>query len=228
MRKIWISLIAMSIAMPSTAVIARKGVYNIAQSDGSTISVIKVGDERSHIYMTTDGIPVYRTDSTEDFHYMTPSGRSDIKAHNADRRDYNELSFLRENITDLSAGQILQSRIRLSQRVKTANATSPHKTSEVVNKGKAKIPVLLVQYADKKFIDSDPLATFERFSKTETKVPASILKTNPTDYSNRSLTYTVHIPSLATAPLTEAMIIGATTRGWERWWHKPASDCPGK
>ncbi|HJE39457.1 MAG: hypothetical protein C7K11_08455 [Candidatus Amulumruptor caecigallinarius] len=165
MRKIWISLIAMSIAMPSTAVIARKGVYNIAQSDGSTISVIKVGDERSHIYMTTDGIPVYRTDSTEDFHYMTPSGRSDIKAHNADRRDYNELSFLRENITDLSAGQILQSRIRLSQRVKTANATSPHKTSEVVNKGKAKIPVLLVQYADKKFIDSDPLATFERFFK---------------------------------------------------------------
>lgn len=100
--------------MPSMAIIARKGVYTVTQSDGSIINVIKIGDERGHTYLTTDGIPVGRINSTEDFHYLTPDGLSDIKAHNANQRNDTELLFIRENMEDLSARRILQTRDRLS------------------------------------------------------------------------------------------------------------------
>ena len=142
-------------------VTARKGTYTITQSDGSTIEVIKIGDERRHIYITTDGIAVGRTSSAADFYYLTTSGLSTLKAHNAGERSHAEQTFLSENAAELSGQQILRS--RASSRVKMQSATPSKKTGEVVNKGQARIPVLLVQYSDKKFIDSNPLSTFEKF-----------------------------------------------------------------
>lgn len=164
MKKIWLSLLALSISLPSMAVTAREGIYTITQSDGSTIEVVKIGDERSHIYLTTDGIPVGRTSSSEDLRYLTTSGLSDVKAHNAGDRSQAELTFLHENAADLSGQLILRS--REAAGAKKAQRTAPSmKSGEVVNKGKARIPVLLVQYPDKKFLDSNPVATFEKFFK---------------------------------------------------------------
>ena len=142
-------------------VTARKGTYTITQSDGSTIEVIKIGDERRHIYITTDGIAVGRTSSAADFYYLTTSGLSTLKAHNAGERSHAEQTFLSENAAELSGQQILRS--RASSRVKMQSATPSKKTGEVVNKGQARIPVLLVQYSDKKFLDSNPRSTFEKF-----------------------------------------------------------------
>lgn len=161
MKKTLLSLIALSLALPSMGVTARKGTYTITQSDGSTIEVIKIGDERRHIYITTDGIAVGRTSSAADFYYLTTSGLSTLKAHNAGERSHAEQTFLSENAAELSGQQILRS--RASSRVKMQSATTLKKTGEVVNKGQARIPVLLVQYSDKKFIDSNPLSTFEKF-----------------------------------------------------------------
>lgn len=161
MKKTLLPLIALSLALPSMGVTARKGTYTITQSDGSTIEVIKIGDERRHIYITTDGIAVGRTSSAADFYYLTTSGLSTLKAHNAGERSHAEQTFLSENAAELSGQQILRS--RASSRVKMQSATPSKKTGEVVNKGQARIPVLLVQYSDKKFIDSNPLSTFEKF-----------------------------------------------------------------
>lgn len=161
MKKTLLPLIALSLALPSMGVTARKGIYTITQSDGSTIEVIKIGDERRHIYITTDGIAVGRTSSAADFYYLTTSGLSTLKAHNAGERSHAEQTFLSENEAELSGQQILRS--RASSRVKMQSATPSKKTGEVVNKGQARIPVLLVQYSDKKFLDSNPRSTFEKF-----------------------------------------------------------------
>lgn len=161
MKKTLLPLLALSLALPSMGVTARKGIYTITQSDGSTIEVIKIGDERRHIYLTTDGIPVGRTSSAADFYYLTTSGLSTLKAHNAGERSHAEQTFLSENAAELSGQQILRS--RASSRVKMQSATPLKKTGEVVNKGQARIPVLLVQYSDKKFLDSNPRSTFEKF-----------------------------------------------------------------
>ncbi len=161
MKKTLLPLIALSLALPSMGVTARKGTYTITQSDGSTIEVIKIGDERRHIYITTDGIAVGRTSSAADFYYLTTSGLSTLKAHNAGERSHAEQTFLSENAAELSGQQILRS--RASSRVKMQSATPSKKTGEVVNKGQARIPVLLVQYSDKKFLDSNPRSTFEKF-----------------------------------------------------------------
>lgn len=163
MKKTFLSLLAISLALPTMAVIARKGTYTITQSDGNTIEVIKIGDERSHIYITTDGIPVGRTDSSQDFHYLTPSGLSSIKAHDKADRTAAEESFLKDNAQNLSGEKILRSRASASRKMSASSM--PKRTGEVVNKGKARIPVLLVQYTDKKFLDSNPLSTFEKFFK---------------------------------------------------------------
>lgn len=165
MKKTLLPLLALSLALPSIGVTARKGTYTITQSDGSTIEVIKIGDERRHIYLTTDGIPVGRTSSAADFLYLTTSGLSTFKAHNAGERSHAEQTFLCENAAELSGQKILRS--RASSRVKMQSATPSKKTGEVVNKGQARIPVLLVQYSDKKFIDSNPLSTFEKFFRDE-------------------------------------------------------------
>lgn len=163
MKKTFLSLLAISLALPTMAVIARKGTYTITQSDGNTIEVIKIGDERSHIYITTDGVPVGRTDSSQDFHYLTPSGLSSIKAHDKADRTAAEESFLKDNSQNLSGEKILRSRASASRKMSASSM--PKRTGEVVNKGKARIPVLLVQYTDKKFLDSNPLSTFEKFFK---------------------------------------------------------------
>lgn len=163
MKKTWLSLIALSIAVTTSAVSARKAVYRIPQSDGSIIEVMKLGDERSHIYITTDGLPVGRTDSSADFCYLTPSGLSDIKTHDRAMRSAAEQQYIQENLADLSSRQVLRS--RSASRLKAAIINRPQKAGEVVNKGKANIPVLLVQFADKKFMDANPMSTFEGFFK---------------------------------------------------------------
>lgn len=164
MKKTWLSLIAISITVTSLAVPARKGLYRITQSDGSVIEVMKLGDERSHVYITTDGLPVGRSDSSEDFRYLTPSGISDIKAHGPAERTDAERLYISENLTELSGQQILRS--RSASGLKAMSKSRAKKAGEVVNKGKANIPVLLVQFSDKKFLDSDPMDTFEHFFKT--------------------------------------------------------------
>lgn len=121
MKKTFLSLLAISLALPTMAVIARKGTYTITQSDGNTIEVIKIGDERSHIYITTDGIPVGRTDSSQDFHYLTPSGLSSIKAHDKADRTAAEESFLKDNAQNLSGEKILRSRASASRKMSASS-----------------------------------------------------------------------------------------------------------
>lgn len=50
-------IVALASAFVANAVPARRGLFDLAQPDGSTVKVQLVGDEYSHYYLTEDGVP---------------------------------------------------------------------------------------------------------------------------------------------------------------------------
>ena len=73
------------------AVPAKPGYYTFTQSDGTQITVQKVGDEFFHLYITQDGLPV-DMDERGDLHYVTPQGVSSVLAHDPSGRTADEFS----------------------------------------------------------------------------------------------------------------------------------------
>lgn len=89
--------LGLSLAM--MAVPAKQGIRTFIQSDGTTISLALIGDERFHTFVTTDGLPVERT-GNGDFKYVTAEGISDVTAHNLGARTEVEAAFLAETPTN--------------------------------------------------------------------------------------------------------------------------------
>lgn len=152
MKKVFTTIIALSsIWLCAHAIPARKAPTTFIQSDGTQITVTKTGDEFAHCYTTIDGIALTRA-ANGDFLYRT----STMIAHNASERSASETSFIaaqKEAIT----GTAVRNKIRaLSTRRKSVMMKS-----QVPHSGTPKVPILLVQYSDVKFKDTDPKASFE-------------------------------------------------------------------
>ena len=62
---------AMAIAQGATAMPANPKPYKIKQADGTTITIIRRGDERGHITVTADGHPLWYNNTTGNYEYAT-------------------------------------------------------------------------------------------------------------------------------------------------------------
>lgn len=143
------------------AVPAKPGRQTITQSDGTVITVERVGDERFHAYVTTDGLTV-EPGVNGDFFYTTAEGITAVRAHNPGQRTSQEASFLRTEAAELTMPKLASKRISNATRLKSAplKAQKP----QVPNIGEAKVPVLLLSFRDKDFIDGENAASaFEDF-----------------------------------------------------------------
>ncbi len=125
------------------AVPAKRGFKTFIQADGKTITLQAVGDEFHHSVITQDGLTVQRADDGQ-FYYRTASGITGQLAHDAASRDAQELTFIAAQGDKLTPGAQLQTRAR------RAPAT-PRKVGqrEMPTTGTPRIPVLLVNFADK-------------------------------------------------------------------------------
>lgn len=142
------------------AVPAKRGLRTVTQPDGTSISLQLVGDEYFHTYVTTDGLAVSRGDDGC-FYYTTASGISSVKAHNVGSRSDAELQFVAKNADMLAPGSLAAAPAVKTRR--SARRQLPQRVSQVPNTGSPSVPVLLVEYKDIHFKDSDPLTTFETF-----------------------------------------------------------------
>lgn len=147
MRKILLILliIAAGAASRAWAIPAKKGFQSFTQSDGSVIDVQALGDEHFHSLVTTDGLMIVRS-AGGDFHYVGSNAPRQIIAHNRYERTEEELSLLEElgdevRFSAASASAIPQS---ISARVMQAQ-----QTGELPTEGKVKVPIIVVEYADK-------------------------------------------------------------------------------
>lgn len=127
------------------------------QPDGTVLTLTLAGDERFHTHLTSDGLPVMKNDKGF-YCYYTNKGISEIKASNPEVRGAMEAEFVHRNIEVLDYNYLREEsvkNIRGRDNVKLQSSRT-----QVVNKGRPRIPVLLLQYKDKKFKDSDPHKTF--------------------------------------------------------------------
>ncbi|MDO4512261.1 MAG: M6 family metalloprotease domain-containing protein [Bacteroidales bacterium] len=109
-----------------------------------------LGDETYHTYVTDDGL-MLRRGTDGDFYYDTKLRIAPMLAHNADERTIDEVQFIEsqgENLKFASAGAKEMNR-RLAARMNQAM-----KASQVPNSGRVKVPIIVVEYADKAISNS--------------------------------------------------------------------------
>ncbi len=156
MRKNLLLLVAIVTSwVTAMAVPAEGGVRVFSQSDGTTVSLELQGDEWHHSYVTTDGLTVIRN-SKGDFVYRTAHGMSNVLAHNASERTAAEQQFVTANASRMT----LQALFTAEQSARRERAQEARKVAQVPPSGSTRVPVVLVNYQDKKFKDSDPKAVW--------------------------------------------------------------------
>ncbi|MDO4972209.1 MAG: M6 family metalloprotease domain-containing protein [Bacteroidales bacterium] len=147
MKKSFIALCASLLAVGSMFAVPAKPGRTIShtQSDGTTIEVKMVGDEFRHSFVTADGITVALGEDG-DYYYRTALGITEVRAHNVADRSASETTWIANQATNLS--------LSASARQKAKRKAMVQKAPQVPCTGSPRIPILLVQYTDKKMANS--------------------------------------------------------------------------
>lgn len=133
------------------AVPAKRGFLTHTQSDGTTIRVQTLGDEHFHSLATEDGLIIKRN-SDGDFCYASAKGITTTLAHNKTDRTINEVSFIEGMGNALNFSEASSS-TSISRRI-IARVEEAQRASQVPYIGKVKVPIIVVDYADKKVSNS--------------------------------------------------------------------------
>ncbi len=149
----------------SHAVPAYPKPFTMTQPDGSTITLIAVGDEFQHGFTTLDGLTV--VPGADGFvYYSTASGASQVKAHDAANRNNAETAFIDRNRDQLNFGAQITAQTR-QLRASARNKASKVGSTQVPTTGSPRVPIILVEYADKAMANSKD--KFEDHYKTGNK-----------------------------------------------------------
>lgn len=148
MRKAIVLLIALTIASISSvwAVPAKRGFHTFTQSDGTTIRVQTYGDERFHAFVTDDGLMLKRN-ANGDFCYATLESATSIIAHNRRERTMQEVQFVGRMADSL---RFSDATVQVMGANIAARVAQARKASQVPYTGKVRVPVIVVDYPDKK------------------------------------------------------------------------------
>ena len=156
MRKTFIlALMAVMLASAAYAVPVRRTSFTAVQSDGTTLTVTPFGDEFNHGFVTDDGMTVVRG-GNGDYYYRSAEGMTAVLAHDSALRSADEQAFVQAN--QLTPAKVMAVR----KQPKAAGHRAPMKASPICpSLGVNYIPVIMVNYKDRKFKSSDPVATFK-------------------------------------------------------------------
>ena len=129
---------------------AKPEPFTHTQSDGTTVTLVMRGGEFNHSLMTLDGLTVAQ-DENGDYCYTANGSLSTMLAHNQDARGLEEQAF------------VLAYRDMMTLSPSTSR--SPRREGENSNPqvptlGSPRIPIILANYTDVHFIDTDPIPTF--------------------------------------------------------------------
>ncbi|MBQ0070052.1 MAG: M6 family metalloprotease domain-containing protein [Bacteroidales bacterium] len=166
MKKILLSLIAAIVATAVYAVPAIPTPLTFKQSDGSSITVRLVGDERFSTYLTTDGLALERA-VDGDFYYRTATAVSKVRAHNVNARTQAELNYIQANSQQMQLVNLVPANMGGNNTAR--KAPSIKASSDVPQTGSPRIPIVLVQYSDFKMRSSNPVSTFNSQFNTKAK-----------------------------------------------------------
>ena len=151
MKKILMTLVAAATCWSMMLAVPAKPVpFTHVQSDGTTVTLMMGGGEFNHSLMTLDGLTVAR-DMNGDYCYTAGGSLSDVRAHDEGHRSIEETAFITAYRNQMTLGAGVS---RMPRR------SDENATPQVPTLGSPRIPIILVNYFDVKFIDENPVATF--------------------------------------------------------------------
>ncbi len=149
------------------AVPAKPFKRTVTQPDGSTLTLLLLGDETQHYFATADSLPVIEQAGGSIFYATLSMGRicaSPFLAHDAGQRSRQELSFIQQTSRTLQEhlGQRRNQKLALRNQHRLAHIPTKRQTpsnttysfSQTKYTGKKRGLVILVNFADKKFVNS--------------------------------------------------------------------------
>lgn len=182
MKKIFTLTAAVALlATAAYAVPAKQGFNTYIQPDGTTVQLQQCGDEFSHYYLTTDGVPVLQNEAGYFCYASDENGSiaiSGYKAEDPAMRNQDANSYA-SSISIAKFNAAMQTRMleRISAKAARRSARVPAKaesdkslpqnglglfTTNYPRKGKIHSLVFLVQYKDVKFTVSNPSDYYTR------------------------------------------------------------------
>ena len=147
-KKFFILSVLFCCAMAAIAIPAKPGWHTITQSDGSTLKVQAVGNAFNNALLTADGLTVARG-SDGDFYYTSSlTGLTAVRAHEAQKRTAAEKAFIQ---AQRGALQMQFQPYKLPASKSKLNAVGSNASADVPAQGERHIPIILVEFQDKKF-----------------------------------------------------------------------------
>lgn len=140
---------AVCLVLSAVPVIRRP--FQVAQNDGTMLTVMPHGDENVLVLTTTDGFPLRHEEGTG-YVYLTLDSAS-MLAHDPQQRGEEEKRLLASLPEDVLNKNVV---------AKRSAEELPHKRigEMQIHSGSPKVPVILVAFADKDFSESDPAQGF--------------------------------------------------------------------
>lgn len=147
-KNLFILMFCLCMGLIAQAVPAKPGWHTVTQSDGSTLQVQAAGNAFNNALLTRDGLTVSRG-SDGDFYYISAvTGLTTVRAHEVDQRSGSENAFInvqRSSLTMTNKPYIMP-REKGKLGVSGSNAEAG-----VPALGQRRIPIILVEFKDKKF-----------------------------------------------------------------------------
>lgn len=149
MRKILLILsLALCYTFAAQAVPAKPGWHKVTQSDGTTLKVQAVGNAFNHALLTTDGLAVAQ-DRDGDFYYVSArSGMTAVRAHDEGQRSVAEVAFVNSQRDNL---KMKERQYQMPGQKGKLGVGGSNAESGVPSLGSRRIPIILVEFKDKKF-----------------------------------------------------------------------------
>ena len=131
------------VAMP-----AKPGWHSVQQSDGTTLQVQAVGNAFNSALLTSDGLTVARG-ADGDFYYISSlTGLTSVRAHEVGQRTQKETAFINMQGANLTMQKKQRPMMNHKPRFGVGGSNAE---SGVPAQGSRKIPIILVEFKDKKF-----------------------------------------------------------------------------
>jgi M6 family metalloprotease-like protein len=152
MKKLLLTITAAVLACAMVmAAPAKPNTITHVQSDGTTVTLTMRGGEFNRSLVTMDGLTVGR-DAHGDYCYSAGGALSDMLAHDPGARGLQETAFVVAYRDQMAlAGE--------ARRVPRREDENDH--PQVPTMGSPRIPIILVNYTDIRFVDEDPVTTFQ-------------------------------------------------------------------
>jgi M6 family metalloprotease-like protein len=123
----------------------------VTQSDGTTLKVHAVGNAFNNAILTDDGLSVARGDDGDFYYYSSLTGLTAMRAHESAQRTATEKAFIAAQRGNLAMSL---KPYKLPNKSGRLNAVGNNAAADVPAQGERRIPIILVEFQDKKFNNS--------------------------------------------------------------------------